>query len=154
MGLLGVSIASVLLEGVLPALTVIEESISARRKHTGNATFVHGHPIQRAARLKHPGDNSYGAWIAPPVAVHCPTRRGALRGLLDLSFLHDRSGRRGSYYGDTRRIKRTTIFELVNSAFPKTFELKAKVQVPRWPKSRDGRLRRRFVPRLVPTVGG
>jgi hypothetical protein len=57
MDLGSLSIASILLEAVIPALTAIEEFTRARRKHTRNAASIHGHPIQRTTRLKYPVDN-------------------------------------------------------------------------------------------------
>ena len=57
MGILGMSIAAIILEVVIPALTAIEEITRARRKDTHNATSIRGNPIQRTARLKYPVDN-------------------------------------------------------------------------------------------------
>ena len=57
MGLLGMSIASILLEAVILALMAIEEFTRAGRKHTHNAASIHGHSIQRTARLKYLVDN-------------------------------------------------------------------------------------------------
>ena len=57
MGRLDMSIASILLEAVVPALTAIEEVTGTRRKHTSDTASIHGHPIQRTFRLEYPVDN-------------------------------------------------------------------------------------------------
>lgn len=98
MGILGMSIAAILLEGVIPTLTAIEEITRARRKHTHNATTIHGNPIESTARLKYPVDNFMEPNLPPQfLSIARPDVAYCGDYILNFQPLRDRLGHRGTY---------------------------------------------------------